>query len=78
MVLDAIFKLVGVHMRKMTQQLMQTIWGGDASFEVNLQCSSSLGLSSSNHISGIQLNAMDRKDKVFFSVFISNHKETIE
>lgn len=24
--------------------------------------------------SGIQLNAIDRKDKVFFSVFISNHK----
>lgn len=36
MVLDAIFKLVGVHLRKMTQQLMQTIWGGDGRYADSL------------------------------------------
>ena len=36
MVLDAILKLRGVHLRKMAQQLMQTVWGGDVRYADSL------------------------------------------
>lgn len=44
MVLNAILKLRGVHLRKMAQQLMQTVWGGDVGMQILLLL---VGMSSS-------------------------------
>ena len=44
MVLNAILKLRGVQLRKMAQQLMQTVWGGDVGMQILLLL---VGMSSS-------------------------------